>query len=522
MEIQQLQGKVYRLEQALIEERSARQTIEEDIWKAIGRLEQKVCPPEEKCDPLIKATCNIQEQDANGHQQEETSNLQQKETRSLQQEETSNLQQETNNLQQEQTCTRQEGDGEDVTTPPDDAHSKSDVIKSDDVTTQAAPAGGDLNKTDPSETNINVLDTELLKMVLRKMDCLEMFRARRVCRSWRSAVDGILDDCRRKLADRSARGFNTLTLTNLELVIRAKDQPKMTSLKAPTAEKGTDIRLVVGSCHALQTADLRGFKLRTSALRHLARANASSLRELTLPAGIGDCQLEALLEPLKALERLNLSLPVNSTGKWLWLLPKSLKRLDITGSGMTRSPVSYDPGKLSVGVQLATDKLLDQLSVLSNRQPDYRVSSLTILESPSVTPGALARLLASITSLWCVKLGVVGATLETTLAALHGCSGLEVLRLTADPRPLTDIPALTESEVAAVCRMAKACRKLQYLYLTSSAVNCQAVLAALLKTGLGCTDRGQCRYISLYVPRAVLGRLSKPPDGSNVDVRYFD
>ncbi|XP_043240040.1 uncharacterized protein LOC122390795 [Amphibalanus amphitrite] len=497
-----------RFRQALIEERTARQTIEKDIWKAIGRLEQKVCPPKEKCDRLLKATCSLQQGEANSLQQEETSSLQEEKTSSVQQEKTCKL-------QQDETCIRQEGDGEDVTTPTDDAPTKCDVINSDDVTTQAAPAGGDLNKTDPSETNIDILDTDALKKVLCKLNCREMLRARRVCRSWRSAVDDIVDDCRRKLADRSARGFNTLTLTNLELVIRAKDQPKMTSLKAPTAEKGTDIRLVVGSCHALQTADLRGFKLRVSALRRLARANASSLRELTLPAGIGDCQLEALLEPLEVLERLNLSLPVNSTGKWLWLLPKSLKKLDITGSGMTRSPVSsVHSSKLRVGIQLATDKLLDQLSVLSNRQPDYRVTTLTILESPSVTPGALARLLASLTSLWWVKLGVVGATLETKLAALRGCSELCGANL-ADPRPLTDIPALTQSEVAAVSRMAVTCRKLEHLYLTSSAANCQAVLTALLKADLG-------RTIYLSVPRAVKGELSKPPNGSSVYVSYFD
>ena len=98
------------------------------------------------------------------------------------------------------------------------------------------------------------------------------------------------------------------------------------------------------TCHALEKANLRGFKLRVSALRRLARANASSLRELTLPAGISDWQLEALLEPLKALERLDVSPPVDSSGKWLRLLPKSLKRLDITGKksyGAMLERVSY-------------------------------------------------------------------------------------------------------------------------------------------------------------------------------------
>ncbi|XP_043206485.1 uncharacterized protein LOC122372885 [Amphibalanus amphitrite] len=161
-----------------------------------------------------------------------------------------------------------------------------------------------------------------------------------ICRSWRFVVDDIVGDCRQEIADRSARGFNAPTLTSLQLVVRVKDQPDMTSLKAPTAETDTDIRLVADSCHALQTADLRGFKLEASALRRLARANASSLRELTLPAGISDWQLEALLKPLKALETLNLSLPVDSTGKWLWLLPKSLKRLDITGKTAVRYQIT--------------------------------------------------------------------------------------------------------------------------------------------------------------------------------------
>ncbi|KAF0311031.1 hypothetical protein FJT64_001861 [Amphibalanus amphitrite] len=224
-------------------------------------------------------------------------------------------------------------DGEDVTTPTDDAPSKNDVIKSDDVTTQAAPAGDNLTRSEFSGANIyHIHGANLLKMVLSKMDCWEMIRARRVCRSWRSAVDDIVDDCRQKIADRSAGGGEAPEpATALQLMVTAKDQPDMTSLKAPTAETVTDIRLVAATCHALEKANLCGFKLRVSALRRLARANASSLRELTLPAGISDWQLEALLEPLEALKTLNLSPPVDSTGKWLWLLPKLLKKLDIFG-----------------------------------------------------------------------------------------------------------------------------------------------------------------------------------------------
>ncbi|KAF0296406.1 hypothetical protein FJT64_000575 [Amphibalanus amphitrite] len=232
---------------------------------------------------------------------------------------------------------RLQGDGEEVASLKADTCDKCDAISTYDVITptteEAGLAGGDVREAAPQwAPAIYLLDHELLKMVLSKMDCWEMIRARRVCRRWRSAVDDIVDDCRRELTDQKTRGGEVSTpATSLELVLKAQDQPKLTELRAPTAETDTDLRLVADTCHALEKANLRGFKLRVSALRRLARANASSLRELTLQAGISDWQLEALLEPLKALERLDVSPPVDSSGKWLRLLPKSLRRLDITG-----------------------------------------------------------------------------------------------------------------------------------------------------------------------------------------------
>ena len=85
------------------------------------------------------------------------------------------------------------------------------------------------------------------------------------------------------------------------------------------------------TCRGLQTANLRGFKLRASALRKLARANATTLRDITLPTDIRQWQLETLLKPLEGLQRLNLSVPEDNTGRWLRLLPISVKTLDITG-----------------------------------------------------------------------------------------------------------------------------------------------------------------------------------------------
>ena len=86
-----------------------------------------------------------------------------------------------------------------------------------------------------------------------------------------------------------------------------------------------------GMCRGLQKLDLRGFKLTVSALRRLASANATTLKEVTLPAGVSQLQLERLLEPLQVLQHLRLGIPADGSGTWCRLLPKSLEKLEITG-----------------------------------------------------------------------------------------------------------------------------------------------------------------------------------------------
>ncbi|XP_043225935.1 uncharacterized protein LOC122383497 [Amphibalanus amphitrite] len=414
---------------------------------------------------------------------------------------------------------RSQGDGEAELAPlKDDTCDKCDAISTCDVTIPTAEEARPAAPV-PREANIYHLDAELLKMVLSKMDCWEMFRARRVCHRWRSAVDDIVSDCRRELTDRQTRdGKVPAPATSLEFVLKVQDQPGMTELRAPTAETDTDLRLVAATCHALQTANLRGFKLRVSALRRLARANASSLRELTLPAGVSDWQLEALLEPLKALEQLDVSPPVNSTGKWLRLLPKSLTRLDITGSGMTRPRVNNRrlSDGLLVGVQLATDTLLYQLAVLETCT-ECTVTKLLIKRSPSVTPEATVRLLATLADLRFVVLDGASAISCAVLAALHCCAQLETVQL-YDTRPVTDIPALTQSEVAAVSRMAVTCGLLKWLFIGFSAENCELILTALHETDLGCDDKGLSRTIDFRVPKSVYLKVTSPPSGSKITV----
>ncbi|KAF0297747.1 hypothetical protein FJT64_004822 [Amphibalanus amphitrite] len=202
---------------------------------------------------------------------------------------------------------RLQGDGEEVVSLKADTCDKCDATTSCDVTPTTEEMGPASGKRRPSEargTNIYHLDSKLLKMVLSKMDCRDMFRARRVCHRWRSAVDDIVGDCRRELTDQKTRGGEVpAPATILELMLMAKDQRKMTELRAPTAETDTDLRLVADTCHALEKANLRGFKLRVSALRPAGACQRLPVCvKLTLPAGISDWQLEALLEPLKALE----------------------------------------------------------------------------------------------------------------------------------------------------------------------------------------------------------------------------
>ncbi|XP_043243566.1 uncharacterized protein LOC122392581 isoform X2 [Amphibalanus amphitrite] len=287
---------------------------------------------------------------------------------------------------------RSQSDGDEVASPKGDTCDKCGAIRNCDVITQAEEeaglAGADVREAAPQWASaICLLDHELLKMVLSKMDCWEMFRARRVCRRWRSAVDDIVSDRRRELTDQQTRGGEVpAPATSLELVLKVQDQPKLTELQAPTTETDTDLRLVAATCHALEKANLRGFKLRVSALRRLARANASSLRELTPPAGINDWQLEALLEPLKGLERLDVSPPVDSSGKWLRLLPQSLKRLDITGSGMAWWSLNHSrwsSSGLGVSIQIPTDTLLDQLAVLATRPITCQPTKLFITKRGS-------------------------------------------------------------------------------------------------------------------------------------------
>ncbi|XP_043202589.1 uncharacterized protein LOC122380818 isoform X1 [Amphibalanus amphitrite] len=357
--------------------------------------------------------------------------------------------------------------------------------------------------------NINDLDHGLLKRVLGNLDCRQMFRAKRVCRRWRSTVDTIVGDCRQECADRqTAAGGAPAPATVLQLVTMAREEPRMTKLQAPTAERQTDLGLVATSCNTLETADLRGFKLRASALRRLACANASTLRDVTLPAGVSEWHLETLLTPLLALERLSLTVPPDSTGWWLRALPKTLNRLFIAGHGPTQPTVEcFGPPSvdgLCVAVYRAGDQLLDQLTALltapTNGYHRNRITHLYIQGHAARPMLALRRLLTALTNLKGLTLWVVGVHTMTMLDALHVCSQLETLKLKeALRRPVAVVPEFTRTELASISRLAVALRKLKLLYLFTSENNTQLVTNTLTKTDLGCEDgTSQPRAVKVY------------------------
>ena len=87
-------------------------------------------------------------------------------------------------------------------------------------------------------------------------------------------------------------------------------------------------------CSQLEELDLQSSILsgvRLESLKGLAQNAASSLRDVILPAGVTEEQLEALLEPLLALKKLSVSAPRAGGSRWLQALPDTLVELDITG-----------------------------------------------------------------------------------------------------------------------------------------------------------------------------------------------
>ena len=112
--------------------------------------------------------------------------------------------------------------------------------------------------------------------------------------------------------------------------VRFTDSPGVTTAGVAGLLDGlTDVRRV--DLRPVLDGALTGSRLSARSLGQLASNNARSLNTVVLPAGVSEEQLEALLEPLKALEHLTVSAPSGGGSRWLRALPKTLLCLDVTG-----------------------------------------------------------------------------------------------------------------------------------------------------------------------------------------------
>ncbi|XP_043226816.1 uncharacterized protein LOC122383980 [Amphibalanus amphitrite] len=220
-----------------------------------------------------------------------------------------------------------------------------------------------------------------------------------------------------------------------------------------------------------------------------------------------------VLESLRTLEELTVSIPPDSTGRWLRLLPPSLRRLDVYGPGKTGKPLPLarqpDHG-LNVVIQQAGDDVINQLA----KELGPRVTKLRMFYCPRVTAGALQGLLSALTGLEDVTLGgsLSGAITDASLAALHGCSQLRKMQLGAPSELCTDIP------VTAVSRLVVTCRKLEYLFLNTTEELTQTVLEVLVRADLGKSDDNTPRALRFQVLGAVYDRLRIPSQTGNIKV----
>ncbi|XP_043226806.1 uncharacterized protein LOC122383967 [Amphibalanus amphitrite] len=178
------------------------------------------------------------------------------------------------------------------------------------------------------------------------------------------------------------------------------------------------------------------------------RSTVKQLKQFTFPPGLAELQVIAILESLQVqtLKKLTVSTPPDSTGRWLRLLPPSLRRLDVYGPGETGKPLTLgrrlDHG-LNVVIQQAGDDVINQLA----KELGPRVTLLLTFNCPRVTAGALQRLLSALTGLEDVTLGgsLSGAITNASLAALHGCSQLRIMQLGQPYVLCTDIPVTAVS-----------------------------------------------------------------------------
>ncbi|XP_043234854.1 uncharacterized protein LOC122388121 [Amphibalanus amphitrite] len=110
------------------------------------------------------------------------------------------------------------------------------------------------------------------------------------------------------------------------------------------------------------------------------------------PSALGEDQLTALLQSLPRLEELTVRVPSFGTGRWLRLLPTSLRTLYVTGPEVTESrwPGRYGSG-LSVSLQGVAADTISHLATELGSRITLLVTDAQITTIPSQLRGAIIR-----------------------------------------------------------------------------------------------------------------------------------
>ncbi|KAF0314139.1 hypothetical protein FJT64_015396 [Amphibalanus amphitrite] len=271
-----------------------------------------------------------------------------------------------------------------------------------------------------------------------------------------------------------------------------------------------------------------------------------------LPAGVGDSELTELRSSRETVKRLSVS--AADLPRLREQLPEGLECLNVRGPEVTepRWPEWYDDDDLSVSLQGVAADTISHLADLGRT-----VTGLEIYDCSDLTAGSLEPL-TRCRQLWYLTLS--GGVPDTvSLEPLTRCPELQYLTLsggvpdTVSLEPLTRCPELyrltlsggvpdavldslsgwpglkvltlgdlqrpaeTAFTAAAVTRLVKSCRKLEFLYLHCTADTTRAVLTALKKADLGRDSDGRPRTIYLSVPGELYDQLeSQGGDGVTV------
>ncbi|XP_043200659.1 uncharacterized protein LOC122369759 [Amphibalanus amphitrite] len=117
-----------------------------------------------------------------------------------------------------------------------------------------------------------------------------------------------------------------------------------------------------------------------------------TMTKLDAPSALGEDQLTALLQSLPRLEELTVRVPSFGTGRWLQLLPTSLRTLYVTGPEVTkpRWPGRYGSG-LSVSLQGVAADTISHLATELGSRITLLVTDAQITTIPSQLRGAIIR-----------------------------------------------------------------------------------------------------------------------------------